>query len=186
MIEIDTKIIRYLDLNIDQLVFISFVENDNQKINQDVLEIISRIDKTSIQNLVERELITIEESEEGTSYDLTDKFYEITGRKKDMFTEFYDAYPVYITRTDGTKDYLRTNAKRCEKQYKKIVGKNRLRHEHIMECLKYDISEKMKTGKIGYMKRMWNWLTSCEWEVYEEQMKQQQLQTQSTYGTEVC
>lgn len=186
MIEIDTKIIRYIDLTVDQLVFLSIVENES-KIDQDVLEIISRIDKTSIQDLINRNLLTEVTSDDGYTFELTDEFFELTRKKKNMFTEFYDAYPVYITRKDGTKDYLRTNLKRCEAQYKKIVGKNRLKHEHIMECLKYDISEKMKTGKIGYMKRMWNWLTSCEWEVYEEQMKsQQQTQNQNTYGTEVC
>ena len=28
----------------------------------------------------------------------------------------------------------------------------------------------MITGKIGYMKTMWKWLTQNEWEVIEEQM----------------
>ena len=46
-------------------------------------------------------------------------------------------------------------------------------HDHIMNCLKFEVSQKLATGKIGYMKRMWKWLTSNEWEIYDEQMKEE-------------
>jgi len=59
-------------------------------------------------------------------------------------------------------------------------------HEHIVNCLKYEIDNKMQTGKIGYMKTMWKWLTQREWETTEEQMK---VDTPSTeyynYGTDI-
>lgn len=47
-------------------------------------------------------------------------------------------------------------------------------HEHILSCLRYEIDDKLQTGKIGYMKTMWKWLTQHEWECYEEQINEQQ------------
>ena len=39
----------------------------------------------------------------------------------------------------------------------------------------------MITGKIGYMKTMWKWLTQHEWEVKEEQMSYES-ETPVSYG----
>lgn len=43
----------------------------------------------------------------------------------------------------------------------------------------------MLTGKIGYMKTMWKWLTQHEWETYEEQMKVEEPVISNSYGTEL-
>lgn len=59
-------------------------------------------------------------------------------------------------------------------------------HEHIMDCLEYEIDDKMRTGKMGYMKTMWKWLTQHEWETFEEQMKLDDYQPNTyNYGTDV-
>lgn len=87
-----------------------------------------------------------------------------------MFDEFYEVFPVYVIRPDGTKGFLRANVNKCRKEYNRIIGKSKAMHEHIMACLRYEIDNKMQTGKIGYMKTMWKWLTQHEWECYEEQM----------------
>lgn len=95
-----------------------------------------------------------------------------------MFDEFYEVFPVYVIRPDGTKGFLRANVNKCRKEYNRIIGKSKAMHEHIMACLRYEIDNKMQTGKIGYMKTMWKWLTQHEWECYEEQM--------NTETTEYC
>ena len=60
-------------------------------------------------------------------------------------------------------------------------------HNHIMACLRYEIDDKMRTGKMGYMKTMWKWLTQHEWETYDEQMKLDKPSTidNYNYGTEL-
>ena len=58
-------------------------------------------------------------------------------------------------------------------------------HQHIMNCLSFEIDNKMLTGKIGYMKTMWKWLTQHEWEIYEEQMKVEEPVISNSYGTEL-
>lgn len=47
-------------------------------------------------------------------------------------------------------------------------------HEHLLNCLNWEINNKMMTGKLGYMKTMWKWLTQQEWESLEEQMQYEQ------------
>ena len=44
----------------------------------------------------------------------------------------------------------------------------------------------MITGKLGYMKTMWKWLTQHEWEVVEEQMSDEcnNLYSYEMYGTD--
>jgi hypothetical protein len=101
-----------------------------------------------------------------------------------MFDEFYEAYPQVVIRPDGTKSFLRANKNNCRKRYNAIVGKSRAAHEHLMECLKFQQNELVMTGRMGYMKTMWKWLTQCEWEALDEQMKCSVEQNEQTsYGT---
>lgn len=103
-----------------------------------------------------------------------------------MFDTFYDQFPVYVIRPDGTKGFLRANVNKCRKEYNRIVGKSKAMHEHIMDCLRYEIDDKMRTGKMGYMKTMWKWLTQHEWETFEEQMKLDDYQPNTyNYGTDI-
>ena len=57
---------------------------------------------------------------------------------------------------------------------------------YVIDCLRYEIDDKMRTGKMGYMKTMWKWLTQHEWETFEEQMKLDDYQPNTyNYGTDV-
>ena len=85
-------------------------------------------------------------------------------------------------RPDGTKGFLRSNINKCRKEYNRTVGKSKAMHEHIMNCLRKEIDDKMMTGKLGYMKTMWKWITQHEWEAIEEQMYNEPV-TSDAYGT---
>jgi hypothetical protein len=52
-----------------------------------------------------------------------------------------------------------------------------------MECLKFQLNDLTMTGRMGYMKTMWKWLTQCEWESLDEQMKSNEITEANTYGT---
>ena len=61
-------------------------------------------------------------------------------------------------------------------------------HEHLIKCLQFEIDNKMITGKIGYMKTMWKWLTQREWEVTEEEMQfsmEQDINNEVAYGANI-
>lgn len=187
ILEIDTSILdRIPNLSINQLVFLTLVLNDIKTINQDIQKLLSLVNEEEIQELETQGLISILKDKDNQVISKTDKLDELLKEDKSMFDELYDQFPVYVMRPDGTKGFLRANINKCRKEYNRIIGKSKAMHEHIMNCLRYEIDNKMQTGKIGYMKTMWKWLTQHEWETIEEQMK---VETPSTeyynYGTDI-
>ena len=183
ILELDTTLLNKLNISINQLVFLSLVMNTNQKYNQEIHELLSRVNEEEIQDLVNRNIIALEYANNAIIYSLTDNTKSIIEAKTNsMFDEFYNTFPVYVIRPDGTKGFLRSNLNKCRKEYNSIVGKSLAMHEHIMDCLHCELDDKMRTGKIGYMKTMWKWLTQREWECYEDQLK---VNEEDYYGTTV-
>ena len=183
ILELDTSLLETLNISINQLVFISLVLNENQAKHQDILKLLSRVKEEEIQELIQRNIIIKKDLNDGISYQVSDNVINALKQKQDsMFDEFYETFPVYVIRPDGTKGFLRANVNKCRKEYNRIVGKSRAMHEHIMNCLHYELDNKTRTGKLGYMKTMWKWLTQHEWECYEEQLK---VQEEDSYGTNI-
>lgn len=188
ILEIDTSILdRIPNLSINQLVFLTLVLSDIKTINQDIQKLLSLVNEEEKQELVSQGLITITNNSDGSQViSKTEKLSDLLKEDRTMFDEFYDLFPVYVIRPDGTKGFLRANINKCRKEYNRIIGKSKAMHEHIMNCLKYEIEDKMSTGKLGYMKTMWKWLTQHEWETYEEQMKvEEPIIEFNNYGTEI-
>ena len=117
-------------------------------------------------------------------YEATEKLKGYLTTEKDYFDVFYDRYPVYVLRPDGSKCYLRANVNKCRHFFNVTCGKSSAMAEHLIECLDFEISKKMKEGKISYMKTMWRWLVDHQWEESEEEMNDKQENTQS-YGTDL-
>lgn len=182
ILELDTSLLKTLNISINQLLFISLILNENQKDHQDIQELLSRVNEEEIQDLINRNLVIIEYYSNGIKYQLTDTALSTIKKPDTMFDEFYETFPVYVIRPDGTKGFLRANVNKCRKEYNRIIGKSRAMHEHIMQCLRYEIDDKMRTGKLSYMKTMWKWLTQHEWECYEEQLK---IKEEDQYGTNI-
>lgn len=179
ILELDTSLLNKFNLSINQLVFISLVLNDNQINSQDIHELLSRVNEEEIQELINRNIVVVTTSDNNKIYSPSEELLEtIKKDRESMFDEFYEVFPVYVIRPDGTKGFLRANVNKCRKEYNRIIGKSKAMHKHVMACLRYEIDNKMQTGKIGYMKTMWKWLTQHEWECYEEQM--------NTETTEYC
>lgn len=115
--------------------------------------------------------------------------YLRTLKGKGYFEEFYALYPTSVIRSDGMRDSLRTAKKQCERKYKRLV-KRQDQHEHIINCLKYELKERRGNDNMKYMKRMPNWLNEEVWKEYEEKMKIDSLfhldeEDDEPYGTTV-
>lgn len=181
IIELDSTLADKLgDITMCQFVFLTLVLNENQSNHQDVHSLLSRVSEPEVQELIDKGWVTVTKTDTSITYNLSDYVLALTTKPKDYFDEFYDLYPVYVYRSDGTKGFLRANVNKCRFQYNKIIGKSKAMHEHIMRCLNYELSEKMRTNNMLYMKTMWKWITNHEWEAFEEQMQQQQTSKTST------
>ena len=88
----------------------------------------------------------------------------------DIFKEFLFTFPLKVTRTDGTVDYLRTDQSSARMLYLGYTKGKKSIHDHILKCLKHEISYREKNGSLKFMKRMTTWLTSKEWETFEDQI----------------
>ena len=187
ILELDTSLLDKIKdtISINQLVFLSLVLNENQKTNQSVSKLVSQFTDTEIQDLIQKDLIIAEKLPDVTNYKATKKLIQATKPDKALFDQFYETYPIYVTRPDGTKGFLRTNVNKCRSQYNKIVGKSTIMHEHLLKCLVQEMMSKTMQGKLGYMKTMWKWLTTCEWEAHEEEMQIETTKPIETYGTAV-
>ena len=189
ILELDTSLFDiYGEMSINQLVFLTLVLNENQSNNQDIHQFLSRISENEIQELVDSNIITVITSGDSKIYSISENTRKCLKQDKSWFDEFYEVFPVYVTRPDGTKGFLRSNINKCRKEYNRIVGKSRAMHEHLIKCLQFEIDNKTITGKIGYMKTMWKWLTQREWEVTEEEMQfsmEQDINNEVAYGANI-
>lgn len=188
ILELDTSLFNIGEISINQLVFLTLCTNDIKANNQDVHQFLSRISETEIQSLIDQDLIVSTTLDDKISYEPSQKLLDFLKPDKTWFDQFYELFPVYVTRPDGSKGFLRANLNKCRKEYNRLVGKSKAMHEHLMKCLQYEIDNKMITGKIGYMKTMWKWLTQREWEVTEEMMQEDNstiTQNNYSYGTNI-
>jgi hypothetical protein len=185
IIEVNTKILdEFPGISMNQLVFLSMILGKNQPKYQDVRSVISLISDEEISYLVEQGLITSIERDDSITYQPTEKLEKSVLPKKDYFDLFYEMYPVYVMRSDGTKSYLRANVNKCRHFFNTKCGKSSAMAEHLIKCLDYEISKRMREGSLGYMMTMWNWLTRSQWEAVEEEMNDN-TKAVNTYGTEL-
>ena len=185
IIELDTKLLDLPeDLTMNQLVFLSVVLDKNQKPNQDVHRLVSLIDDDEISYLVQQNLVASIERDNFITYIPTERLKNFIQPDKNFFDVFYERYPVYVLRPDGSKAYLRANVNKCRNLFNMTCGNSSAMAEHIIRCLDFEISKKMREGKMSYMKTMWRWLVDHQWEESEEEMKDVEKPTE-TYGTEL-
>lgn len=186
IIEVNTKLLDIGEqINSNQLLFLSIVLDKNQPTYQDVRKIVSLISDDEIQCLVNQGLITSIERGNSITYVATDMLKEKLAVEKSYFDLFYDMYPVYVIRPDGSKSYLRANINKCRHIFNVKTGNSSAMAEHIIKCLEFELDKKMREGKISYMMTMWNWLSRNQWEVSEEEMQDSELKTSNSYGTEL-
>ena len=186
IIEVNTKLLdSFPELNSNQLLFLSIVLDKNQPKYQDVQKIVSLISDEEIQYLIDNLLVESIERGDSLTYSPTDKLKESIKPNKDYFDLFYEMYPVYVMRKDGTKSYLRANVNKCRHFFNSKCGRSSAMAEHIIKCLDYEISKRMREGSISYMMTMWNWLTRSQWEAIEEEMQDSNKTTANLYGTEL-
>lgn len=186
IIEIDTNLLEIVgNLSMNQLVFLSLVLDNNQKFNQNIMPLIRLVSDSEIQDLIDRNLIQKNDNGKKITYKPTKDLLNRLTPKDTLFDQFYMLFPVMVNRPDGTKGFLRSNTKKCREFYNKLVKGNPELHNRIITALNFELDNKAVTGKLGYMKTMWKWLTSHEWELSEEQMQNNKLETTEMYGTKL-
>jgi hypothetical protein len=186
LIELDLKEAKTLKITINQFILIKLLIDEVDI--KSLLDVIP-INETDINNLIEKNILTKEsvfDIKDFKKLIVSDEFISLI-KKRDPFDEFFELYPSSVTRSDGIKDYLRGAPSNCRKIYEKVVGKSQAKHDHMKECLKFEITNRKQNNSMQYMKRMYKWLTSEEWTLYDEFMNDKSVQkkAENIYGTTV-
>ena len=97
ILEIDTTILDKIEnITINQLVFLSLVSNNNQKNYQSVQKLVSLIDEQEIQDLINRNLLSVQmHNDMSKTYEVTEKYKDIYNKVTDYFDELYNVYKNY-------------------------------------------------------------------------------------------
>ncbi len=144
-----------------------------------------------LRQLIERELLINESSGDTIDFKqlkVSPEFIETLDKSPDtLFDKLIEKYPIKTIRSDGTKDYLRTDLTRCRRIYHRITNGNVSKHSHIMSCLDFELKIRHKEGSMEYMKRLPKWLASEEWLTYEQRMTDEPTinMEEQTYGTKL-
>jgi hypothetical protein len=187
LIEIDLKEVKSLKLTINQYVFLSMIINRNDI--KSLIDVIP-VSESDIIKLKELNILTEDSAFEGTDFSklsVSDDFRKML-QKKDLFDDFYELYPLVVQRADGKKDYLRGDVSRCRQKYNSIIGKSKAKHLKMLNAIEFEVQRRNREGSMGYMKRMYKWLTSEEYLLYDEYIKSREIEVVkggSSYGTEL-
>jgi len=109
---------------------------------------------------------------------------------KNVFRELQNAFPKEVIRKDGKTSYLRTDRKRSEARYLRLTRNRRDIHEYILKCLEFEIKQRTSENSMMWFKTMPSWLSSREWENWEDRMKEENIKKildidSEEYGTEL-
>lgn len=87
------------------------------------------------------------------------------------FEDLVATYPKMVKRPGGDEDNLHVNIPKCKMLYKTATKGSKHNHEHIMDCLKYQVEYlKKRSNGFMYMKRLYKWIEEEGWKDYEEAM----------------
>lgn len=185
ILELEIDFIKKLNISLNQAILLSLINSGSKTNIKGARDVLNLITRGEIEDLITRNIITVDEKDGSVVYKITPEIEEmLENQYASLFDEFYNTFPVYVMRPDGTKGYLKANINKCRKEYNKIIGKSKAMHDHIMDCLKFELQDKVTTGKMIYMQTMWKWLVQHGWEYYEDRVNEEITKTEA-YGTTV-
>jgi hypothetical protein len=184
LIELDLDEAKRLKLTINQFLLIKLLID---KIDIKSLLDVIPISENDVSILIEKDVLTKESL--GRDINKVELSERILGEinQRDYFMEFYNLYPISVTRTDNRKDYLRSDMSRCRRYYEKEIGNSLAKHEHMMNCLRFETELRRRENSMGFMKRMSKWLMSEEWLIYNDAMQENsgKKEERYQYGTDI-
>lgn len=174
--EVDIKTLKDYNISPNQYT-LSYLLHKQEYIDFHKLKDIIGEEKTieELSQLDDRSFIKIKENADPldpSNISIRNKFLFII-EEGDYFDELVENYPIKVFRPDGTKDYLRSDLNRCRKNYKKIAP-SRKKHQRVLKALEFEKKVREMEDSWKYMKKLPKWLSSEEWKVFEERMKDEQ------------
>jgi len=181
LLQVDVESLIKNKITIDQFLIASLIYEKNYELLSNYLDLYSSNElKVLFLGLIRAGLIENNNEEQEVydfnKFEVRPAFIKILAQG-DYFDEILQTYPAFISRPDGSKDYLKVDLNRCRKLYSKITGNKYMVHQNILNCLQYEVALRRKENSFAYMKRLPKWLTSEEWKSYEQRILDESLST---------
>jgi hypothetical protein len=187
VIPIELTVLSKLEITVGEYALLYLLANRLTAKANDLLRLDSSITPDTIQRLIEKRLIHASHQSNGINLAkviVRNRF--ITEMKKgDMFDDLVAHYPIKVTRPDGTQDYLRNDLTRCRKLYNQILKSGEAEHSDVLEALAYEIYDRTNSNKMGYMKRLYKWITSEEWQIWQQKLKEVNVIDKADYFSQL-
>jgi hypothetical protein len=170
VISIDIDKMFKLGLTPDEFVLLTLIQNKALVSAKKLITKTPSLTSSTLNNLVSKRLIHNFNQEGQTDPNrimLRNKFIGEV-KQDDFFDELLRKYPARVIRPDGTSDFLKTDLNRTRKAYISLVKKDEALHRLIMECLELEVSERTRTNKMSYFKKLPKWVASEEWNSWKD------------------
>lgn len=170
IIEIDTDLLKEHKITANQFLIVSLVYKKEYGELEEIVEQIGFANEIS--NLVEKKIIhngNPEGEYDWSKIIIRDRFAEqIFGDFSVMWDEFWSTYPSSVIRPEGNRGALKGSQKKMKEKYKRIVGKDLKKHQHILRLLNFELKTRAMEDSMKYMKTLSTWLNNESWMDYEE------------------
>lgn len=188
LIEIDTETLVENNLTASQYLLIYLVYKKQLGTLTEYIEA-NGITDDELTDLVDKQIIHNANSE--GEYDwskivVRERFAEqIFGDFSVMWDEFWDTYPSNVIRVEGNKSALKGSNKKMKEKYRKIVGNDIKKHQHVLRLLKFELNYRKLEDSMKWMKTLSRWLNDESWLEYEEIYNESQTKKKVGYGESV-
>jgi len=174
IVTIDTEKMYKLGITPDEYAFLQLIQARAFASAKKLVEHTPTLTYSTLEKLVDKRLIHHSYSDGTLDVSKIVVRNSFTGevKKDDLFEELLLEYPGKVIRPDGTSDYLKTDLNKSRKLYIQLVKKDEVLHKQIMECLRLEVRERTRTNKLGYMKRLYKWLSTEEWKVWQQRLEE--------------
>jgi hypothetical protein len=166
IIEINTNILKDLGITADDFVYLYLLHAKSH-------ELISELTlKPNLEALQTKGLIKMGEEPQDhvVRQAFLDSFQDSFDR---MWSELLSHFPLKVyngghLRVLRAKDAFAKNNEKALRKYYKVVGTDKAKHDHIVQCLKNELELRKSTGTLGYMQMLTTWMNNHTWEQYED------------------
>jgi len=77
----------------------------------------------------------------------------------------------------------KANAK-AKSRYLKYIGKDKQKHEHVIECLQRELLLRKRGNNLGFMQQLETWINNHTWEKYSDLSDGESKSTTESSGSE--
>lgn len=161
-------------LSISQYLFCVSLLNNESVLYRNYISQSKDLSVEELEDLVGKGWVGVVDEDKGLAFnnlEVSSKFKsEFSIDNESSFSEFWDLYP----RQSPNGRILKSNKKKMEEKYLKLIHSNPGLHKTIISSLKKEVVHRTRYDQANYWPMMETWLNNRRWEDYSEESNEQE------------